>query len=445
MHNNTVSIRRLLKPVIVSICFLCSISYGFKGSADVILTIKNAYRTQKEFHSIIKDNLLSPKYPEIIHGMMPVRFQAGISKDVAIQLLQSDNRIEYIETDFIVYLSEIPNDPYFDRQWSLYNPDNNRADIKALEAWNLHTGIKDVIVTILDTGLNYKHPDLIPNIWINADEIPDNSKDDDHNGFIDDIYGWNFAEDNNDPMDRNFHGTHVAGIIGAYANNSIGIAGIMHHVSIMGVKGIFDWGWGFTSDLIAGIYYAVDNGADIINASWGGGGFQHAMEEALAYAGENNVIFVAAAGNYKWDNDENPFYPASYPGPNIISVGASTQQDSVAWFSHYGKNSVDLFAPGTGIFSTALGTDYRYGTGTSMSAPHVVGTIGLLISADPYMSYKKYIDILLGAVEPKENMKGLCVTGGRLDAYKALKKIQPSMDMRKKMAVIYNLLNNNNE
>ncbi len=391
--------------------------------------------------------MVSAKDSGLIHGMMAVRLPVGMSREAAIQILKGDSRIAHVEPDFIVYCTDLPNDPYFSLQWSLYNPGYNRADIKAVEAWRLHTGNKKVIIAILDTGINYKHPDLARNIWTNPDEVPGNDKDDDNNGFIDDVHGWDFAYDTKDPADRNFHGTHVAGIIGAVTNNKTGIAGIMHHVSLMAVKGIKDQGWGYTSDLIAGIYYAVDNGAKIINASWGGGGYLDAMIEALDYAKQHEVIFVAAAGNFRRNNDENPFYPASYPGENIVSVGATNNRDSIAVFSHYGRFTVDLFAPGQSIISTALGRSYRYGTGTSMAAPHVAGTLGLLHAADPSMHYREYIDILLNNVERKPYMEGNCVTGGRLDAYKALRQVAGSyaggyapVDFKKKVVLITQIL-----
>ncbi len=422
-------------------------AFCYSGGSDLIITIKNLYRNQKTFNALQEDYVLSAKYPALIHGIMPVRLPLGMTREVAMQILEGDSRIAHVEPDFIVHCTGVPNDPYFGLQWSLYNPANKRADIKAVEAWRLHRGSRKVIIAILDTGINYKHPDLARNIWTNPEEIPDNEEDDDNNGFVDDIHGWDFAYDTSDPDDRNFHGTHVAGIIGAVTNNNIGIAGIMHEVSLMAVKGIMDGGWGYTSDLIAGIYYAVDNGARIINASWGGGGYQEAMVEALAYARQHNVIFVASAGNYYRNNDEYPFYPASYPCENIVSVGASTNMDSIAVFSHYGRYSVDLFAPGRSIISTALGKSYRYGTGTSMAAPHTTGVLGLLHAADSLMTYREYIDILLSTVERKSYMEGYCVSGGRLNAVNALRQIVASydggftaVDFKKKVMLITHIL-----
>jgi subtilisin family serine protease len=419
-------------------------AHAFTGGADFIITVKEQYRLPVQYTSLVRNYHLETKFPEPVQGMMPVRIRPGMSSEVAADALRSDTRIAFVEPDYRVRCcGRLPDDPLFPLQWSLYNAQNRGADIQAAEAWLLGTGSADVIIAILDTGIDFRHPDLSANIWTNRAEIPGNGIDDDRNGFVDDVYGWDFANGDNYPMDGNFHGTHVAGIIGASTGNGAGIAGIMHRVSLMAVKGIYDEGWGFSSDLIAGIYYAVDNGARIINASWGGGGYLEAMKDALIYARSHNVIFVAAAGNRYTDNDITPFYPASYPGDNIVSVGASAANDSMAVFSHYGRLSVDLFAPGMAVLSTALGNGYRYGTGTSMAAPHVTGVLGLLLAADSRQSYSRYIETILSSVSEKPQYRGRCVSGGSLDAFAALKRIIPSysgryapLELKKKVLVL---------
>ncbi len=447
MKNHDAPFRISFLPVTILLFFFVINVYGFSGSADLIITLKDRYQNDWSFEGIREDYLLSSKYDKLIHGIMPVRLPGTMSMEVAVDLLRSDNRIAHVESDYIVHTTELPNDPFFHLQWSLHNPGNTRADIKAVEAWRLHRGNRKIIIAILDTGINYKHPDLVHNMWTNPGEIPGNNTDDDENGFVDDIHGWDFAYDTKDPDDRNFHGTHVAGIIGAVTNNSFGVAGIMHHVSLMAVKGIQDAGWGFSSDLIAGIYYAVDNGALIINASWGGGGYLEAMIDALDYAREHNVIFVGAAGNYRGNNDEVPYYPASYAGDNIVSVGASSSLDSIALLSQYGRYSVELFAPGVSILSTGLGQSFRYGSGTSMATPHVAAGLGLLLAADPSLHFSRCIDILLSSVEKKQHMTDYCVSGGRLDVYRALRQVAPSIaggyapvDLKKKVMVVTRIL-----
>ncbi|MFC1585509.1 S8 family peptidase [Fibrobacterota bacterium] len=404
--------------------FLCHCIevFGFTGPADFIITLKRSFRDSGSFEKLRKDYLLTPKYEKALHGMMPVRVPLGLGHSTARQLLESDRRIAHVEPDYLVHAQEMPNDPLFDKQWSLYNPANDRTDVNAVEAWKIHNGDGGIVIAILDTGIDYYHPDLADNLWENPGEAPSNGRDDDGNGFIDDVRGWDFSGNTNDPMDRHFHGTMMAGVAGAVTDNNIGIAGMMPKVSLMPVKGLSDRGSGNSSDLIAAIYYAVDNGADIINASWGGGGFLFAMQEAIEYAADRNVIFVAAAGNYRRDNDERPFYPASYPSDNIVSVGASTRQDSIASFSHVGKESVDLFAPGVDIISTFLNGGYMANNGTSLSAPLVAGCLGLLASISPEATYQSYLKVLFSQVKKLPHMRKYCVSGGRLDAHALLRK-----------------------
>jgi subtilisin family serine protease len=432
---------------LVAYFLCCALTWSFTGIADLIITVKEPYRNQETFASLQKEYSIHAKFGEFVHGVMPVRISPGVSRDITVTLLESDQRVAFVEPDFLVQAQELPDDPLFDRQWALYNPGRDRVDIRAPEAWEIQTGSGKIILAVIDTGIDYLHPDLAKNMWKNSKELPRNGIDDDRNGFTDDVYGWDFAYDDNDPMDRHFHGTLVAGIAGAVTGNSRGIAGTMHEVSLMAVKGLSDRGFGYTSDLVAAIYYAVDNGARVINASWGGGGFLRAMEEALAYAARHNVIFVAAAGNYRRNNDETPFYPASYEGDNIVSVGASDQRDSIAGFSHYGKKSVDLFAPGVHILSTALNGHYVYQSGTSLAAPYVAGCLGLLVSGSPEVPYKAYIKVLVESVIPRPWMKDRCVSGGRLDAHSMLlqrrsmfKTVEASRSLRSVLYVLTRIL-----
>lgn len=397
----------------------------FDGQADFILTLKNACRTDRTFIDLRQQYNLTPKYNGLVHGCMPVRCPADISRATFKRLLESDARIACVEPDYRIDVVGIPDDPHFSKQWSLQNRLTPGADVRVVEAWGLHRGSKRIILAVIDTGIDYLHPDLAANIWRNPGEIPGNNRDDDGNGFIDDIYGWSFAEGNADPIDRHYHGTHVAGIIGAVGNNGIGVAGIMHNASIMAVKALSDQGHGWSSGLIAAIYYAVDNGARVINASWGGGGRQQAMVDALAYAESRGVIFVAACGNNRRDTDAEPFYPASYEGPNVVSVGATDTKDTLAWFSNWGVQNVDIFAPGVEIFSTVPGGEYAPETGTSMAAPIVTGALGLLVSFAPSMDWREHINALYASLQPLPQLQGYCVTGGRLDVYRLLRRGVP--------------------
>lgn len=406
-------------------CLVAGAVARFDGRADFILTLKTNCRTDRTFIELRHQYNLSPKYSRLVHGFMPVRCPPDMSRSTVQRLLISDSRIASVEPDYRIEVIGMPNDPYFPKQWALHNRERPGVDIRATEAWGLHRGSRRLILAVIDTGIDYLHPDLAANMWRNTGEIPGNNRDDDGNGFVDDIYGWSFAEGTADPMDRHFHGTHVAGIIGAEGNNGRGVAGVMHRVSIMAVKGLSDEGHGWSSGLIAAVYYAVDNGARVINASWGGGGRQQAMVDALAYAESRGVIFVAACGNNNRDVDAEPFYPACYSGSNVVSVAATDTKDTLAWFSNWGRNNVDLFAPGVALFSTTLEGGYKPETGTSMAAPVVAGALGLLISFAPSMDWRECVDALYTNVRPLPQLQGICSTGGRLDLYRLLRKGVP--------------------
>jgi subtilisin family serine protease len=395
----------------------------FIGQADFILTLRASHLRDESFAEICNLYRLTVKYFSPRHGIAAVRVALGTGYTTAAALLASDHRIAGVEPDTRVYVADVfPDDPLFARQWALHNPDNGRADIKAPEAWEMSRGRGNVVIGIIDTGIDYLHPDLQANIWRNENEVPGNGRDDDNNGYVDDVHGWDFATRSADPMDRYYHGTLMAGVVGAEADNGEGIAGVMHRVSLMAVKGLGDHGWGYSSDLIAAIYYAVDNGACVINASWGSGGYVGAMYDAIAYAARCGVVFVAAAGNWHRNNDEEPFYPASYDLDNIISVAASDSRDSLASFSHYGTKSVDIAAPGVRVISTTLDGGYHTTSGTSLAAPHVTGCVGLLNAYAPGLLYRDYVDIIVRSAEPLDQLKGLCTSGGRLDVHRALRR-----------------------
>src|SRR3989338_7572708 len=238
------------------------------------------------------------------------------------------------------------NDPLFDRSYGI-------SKIGSPKAWTeFTTGNRSVLVAVIDTGVDYTHEDLAANMWKNPKEIEDNAIDDDNNGFIDDIYGWNFVGNNNNPFDDNRHGTHVSGTIGALAGNGLGTIGVSPKVSIMACKFLSKDGWGTLDAAMKAITYAVANGAKVLNNSWGGGSFSQALLDTIKAAERSGVLFVAAAGNSGKDSDKEPMYPASYDAANIISVAATDALDQKASFSNYGKTMVDLGAPGVAVFST---------------------------------------------------------------------------------------------
>lgn len=361
---------------------------------------------------------------------------AGTSIRQALRFYQSQSLVEYAELNYIVSAYKIPNDPLFGFQWALNNtgqdyPSSHRykeppgipdADIDAPEAWDVNTGSSNIIVAILDTGVDYNHRDLRNNIWFNHAELAgDPNVDDDNNGYVDDVFGYNFAYDTNDPLDDNGHGTHVSGTIAADGNNALDVAGVSWNAKIMALKFLDVTGKGFTDDAARAFYYAVDNGADVVSNSWGGAGFSQALEDAINYAHSQGLIIVASAGN---DDSNRPVYPAFYE--NVIAVAATDSNDQRAPFSNYG-DWVDLAAPGVDILSlraagTSRGTVYdQYTTvlsGTSMSCPHVSGAAVLLLAEMPYLTNNDVRDLLTILTDPIA--AGIVSSNGRLNLFKAI-------------------------
>ncbi|KAK0039148.1 S8 family serine peptidase [Biomphalaria pfeifferi] len=320
-----------------------------------------------------------------------------------------------------------PNDPKFAEQWALNNLGQNggkkNADIGALKAWLKTRGSDKIVVAVLDSGVDYTHPDLVGNIWFRPDNVPQYK--DDELGNFDDFRGFNAAENQSDPMDDNGHGTHCAGIIGAEGNNDEGIAGINWNVQIMPLKFMGRGGFGTTKDAIEAINYAIDrkrNGVNVrvINASWGSTLYSKALEDAIRAAGEEGILFVAAAGNATTNNDKSPHYPSNYDLPNVISVAALDRNDNLASFSNYGAKTVHIAAPGKDILSTWLNEDYRDASGTSMAAPQVAGVAALILSSEPNLTVEKLRERILKSVDKLDSLNGKVENGGRLNAAKAL-------------------------
>jgi subtilisin family serine protease len=295
------------------------------------------------------------------------------------------------------------------------------ADIDAQEAWDTLTA-STCIVAVIDTGVDYNHPDLANNIWVNPGEIPGNGKDDDTNGVVDDVHGYDFYAYDSDPMDETDHGTHCSGTIGGIGNNGIGVAGVCWDVKIMALR-FLGPGGGFTESAIECVQYGVFMGAKILSNSWGGGPYSHALYDAIMAADAAGVLFVAAAGNSGNDNDIYPEYPASYVAPNIIAVAATTHTDARAYFSCYGRWSVDLGAPGLDILSSIPGNKYEFFDGTSMACPHVAGACALVTAAGYYgFSHDDVRKIILNTVDVIPALNGRTTSGGRLNLNAAVVK-----------------------
>jgi subtilisin family serine protease len=312
----------------------------------------------------------------------------------------------------------VPDDPRYGDLWGM-------AKIRAPQAWDLSTGDPDLVVAIIDTGIDYTHPDLAANIWTNPGEIPANSIDDDGNGYVDDVHGYDFYNNDGDPMDDHFHGTHVAGTTGAVGNNGVGVAGVNWHVRLMALKFLASSGSGPVSGAIGALEYAARMGARISNNSWGSGAYSQALYDAIKNAQVADHLFVAAAGNSYANADTQPTYPAAYDLDNIISVAAMDKSDGLAAFSNWGVRTVDLGAPGVSILSSVLGGGYASYSGTSMATPHVAGAAALLYALHPDWGYAQAREQLLATTRAVPALLGRTVTGGVLDSYNAMSNNNP--------------------
>ncbi len=347
----------------------------------------------------------------------------GSSLDAVQQWFSHDTYISSFEQDSVRQADKVSNDPSLSQLWGM-------TKIDAQDAWNVTTGATGanrVVVAVIDTGVDYTHPDLAANIWTNTAEIAGNGADDDHDGFVNDVHGYNFVSNTGNPMDDNGHGTHVSGTIAAAGNNSLGVTGVNWSASIMALKFMDSTGSGYLSDAIRAINYATMERTQhsvnvrVINASWGGGGFSSAMQTAIQAANDAGILFVAAAGNSGTNNDVAAQYPANYTPPNVISVAASDQNDHLASFSCYGATTVDLAAPGVSIYSTVPNNRYAYYSGTSMATPMVSGVAALAWAYKPNASVADIKNAILQGVDHISSLSGKVASGGRLDAYNTLK------------------------
>ena len=329
-----------------------------------------------------------------------------------------------------------PTDPKFGELWGLRNTGRNEpggrapgaigADIDALRAWEITKGARSVKIAVIDTGIDYRHPDLKDQIWTNQAEADGEAGvDDDGNGYVDDIHGYDFANKDGDPIDGHSHGTHCAGTIGATHNNNEGVAGVMADVTLVAVKFLTDAGSGSTEDAIAAIDYATKGGVDLMSNSWGGGGFSQALKESIERASAAGIIFTAAAGNSGTNNDQSPHYPSNYQVANVVSVAAHTAQDDLASFSCFGRTTVHIAAPGHQILSSTKDGGYSVYSGTSMATPHVSGALGLLLAKEGRLPHTEMRERLMATSIPVGSYRGRTINGGRLNAYNLLTNTRP--------------------
>jgi subtilisin family serine protease len=372
-----------------------------------------------------------------------MRLLAGASTAAAIRSVSLDPAVAYAQPNFIYRASGMSNDPMVvnGSLWGLHNTGQYGgradADVDAPEAWDRGTGSASIAVAIVDTGVDYTHPDLAANIWTNPGEVPGNGVDDDRNGYVDDIHGWDALHNDGDPMDENGHGTHVAGTIGAAGNNGAGIAGINWRVTIIPTRFMDAGGYGSTADAVECLDYLhtlKDRGVNIVaaNNSWGGNGEDRALRDAVERSNTRGILFVVAAGNGDSsgngvDNDRVPNIPANYTSANVISVTAVDRNDARAVWANYGASTVDLGAPGVDIWSTLPRNSYGFASGTSMAAPHVTGAIALLASVEPSLSARQLKERLLSTGDPCADLSGRTLTGCRLNVYNAVSNGAPSV------------------
>ena len=370
-----------------------------------------------------------------------VDLPSGLSVAEAIARYRAAPGVKYAEPNYSAApaaLPPTPNDPDFPKMYDLDNRGQYGgtfdADIDAPEAWNVEKGSADTSVAVIDTGMDISHKDLRDNVWTNPGEVPGNGIDDDGNGYKDDVHGWDFYNDDAsvfDDAEQDTHGTHVAGTIAAEGNNTIGVTGIGWQVKVMSLKFIGPNNRSYIDDAVEAINYSVAEGAQVSNNSWGyefpRNNPSKILQDAIAEADRANQVFVAAAMNGgadfvgdDLDQGSYSIYPANYTNSNIISVAATEKTDHLTGFSNYGATSVDLGAPGKDILSTLPGNNYGFGFGTSMATPHVSGAAALLKSQSPQLKAGEIRARILNSVDKNASLEGKTVSGGRLNAAKAL-------------------------
>jgi len=350
-------------------------------------------------------------------GLVVVRVKMGAMLAEAAADLEDISGVEWAEPNYTLQLDFTPNDPHYDTIEPRQTPYLNRID--AAGAWDLTKGRPEVVIAVLDTGVDMSHEDLAGAIWTNPGEIPGNGIDDEGNGFVDDEHGWDFAGKDNLPDDDYGHGTHVAGIAAARIDNGIGIAGLAGGTTIMPVD-VFDFAIGTYEDLIRAIVYATDNGAHVINMSLGASSYSLGEEMAVSYAFSRGVVVVAAAGN---TGSEVLHYPAAHA--NVIAVASTTAQDVRSSFSTYGV-FVDVAAPGSSIYSTGFGNTYRTMSGTSMATPHVAGLAALILSRNPTLTPTQVQDLIESTADDLgPTGRDIFYGAGRINAGRAVAATPP--------------------
>jgi subtilisin family serine protease len=397
---------------------------------EIIVKFKNNYSvknlgTMGAFLGLTSAKVLNKE------GTHLLKFSKTKKMEEVLQKLNASPNVEYAEPNYLFKPTAV-TDPLYSELWGLKNTGQDilgqigkkGIDINVESAWTKTKGSSALVIGVIDTGMDINHPDLKDKIWVNTGEIPNDGIDNDKNGYIDDVNGWNFYDKNNRLFIRaeeDFHGTHVAGTIAAKADN-IGVVGVAPNVKIMPLKFIGPWG-GYEADAILAIEYAKSKGVKILNNSWGGPENSQALYDAIKNSG---TLFIAAAGNDGMNADSSPMYPAAYNLPNILSVAAINNTGNLSIFSNYGVKSVDVAAPGEGILSTFpmlegdYSTAYEYLDGTSMATPHVTGVAALVQSAHPSYTPAQIKDAIMRTITKLSSLSGKVATGGLVNAGNAI-------------------------
>ena len=370
---------------------------------------------------------ISQRFKAVRGGrLVVVRPRSGLATKVLLRRLRAHRDVTYAEPDYFQFSSAVktPNDPYYTRDWAVVDGSEDH-DIDAPTAWGTRTSCAKV--AILDTGVDTDHPDLKDNVFKNDDK-PNNGKDDDKNGYVDDTYGYNAIKGKGSGEDDNGHGSHVAGIVGGRGNNTQGVAGVCWSTKVVPIKFMNSKGKGSTSDAIEGLEYAAKKGFKIINCSFGSSAESSSLKDAVNYAQDKGALVVVAAGNDSQNIDKDPEYPASFGDSNILAVAASTSTDTLASFSNYGATDVDVAAPGSNIYSTYLNGGYKYLSGTSMAAPYVAGVAAILRKQESDATYSDLRYAIRHKVDKPPAFNGKVAYDGRLNAEKALAAIPGLVD-----------------
>lgn len=404
---------------------------------EIIVKLKGSSKTMKSQAFIgkaVSEQAMSLKGSWSGLNLHQFKLNNPADMKATIAQLQADPDVEYVEPNFVLRLSPITDGgdsvmtlaearSSYSASSSYSAMGQTSAPIQLANAWSAETnGKTPPIVAIIDTGVDMNHEIFTGSgaIWTNTAEIPGNGIDDDGNGYIDDVHGWNFVANSNSPMDDDNHGTHVAGIVLGSTQSILAFPMDPAKIRIMPLKFLDSNGVGTTSDAVRAIYYAVNNGARVINNSWGGGGFSNALVDAVAYAYSKRVVFVAAAGNSSANNDVSPTYPASYTVPNILSVASTTDSDLLSGFSNYGASSVHLGSPGSDIWSSLPNQSYGRASGTSMATPFVSGIAAMIVRENPALSAYQVKQIVLSGAQQISSLQTKTASKARLNAYNSV-------------------------